>query len=253
MTTLSYTTRNLPTEGYVTVEDNPGTESEPRRAVYKGPTATLGGKKGWLKTVQAAFGKTERLYTTLAFDGAITTVTLTSAGDKTNDTTTKDDVRCPTLTLSMGTYDRPIETLTTPTNFSTLTTKRIATLRAYAAGTPIPADDKLSDTEEAYVKLRQLGITTRAEPAYTCQVTRYIALSGTTFSVASPTAHTVATWESIIEFLGQAKSKYDCPDSNLLWLPIGVQVSIRESRYAEVSISYQGAYYFPKELYTGGN
>ena len=73
------------------------------------------------------------------------------------------------------------------------------------------------------------------------------------FSVASPAAHTVATWDSIIAFLGQAKSKYDCPDSKLLWLPIGVQVSIRESRYAEVSISYQGAYYFPKELYTGGN
>lgn len=236
-------------EYYALVSDTPATANTPRVVVFKGLLYAL---DKWLPLAKNSLGKTVRFNLALSIDGPLAIVTITEAGN-TNDEedSTATDVKTPTLTLTSQPFDRPIETITEPTDFSAIAEKRILELRAIAQSLDTAAIDALSDkAEKAYVKLLIQGITSRQEPAYTCQVTRYIPLSGT-FSATLPAANTVTDWDSIVSFLGNTAASYTDPDSNLKWLPIGSSISIKEQKYAEVSITYQGAYYFPESLYNG--
>lgn len=237
----------LPKEGFILAEVFPGSESERPHKVYKGPLDTLStwGPKAKLDAYSAT-----RISCALAIDGPIAILTITDEGAAGSSDATAGDIRTPTLTLSMAPFDRPIETIASPTNFANISSKRILELRAIAQSIDTAAYDALTDeAEKAYVKLITLGITHRQEAAYTCTVTRYIPLN-TKFSGTLPDAFTVCDWDAIVSFLGSASANYACPDSNLKWLPLGETITIKERRYAEVSINYQGAYYFPTELYT---
>ena len=242
---------SLPKAGFILAEVFPGSESERPHKVYKGPLDTL---STWEPKARAdAYTKT-RIACALAIDGPIAILTITDEGsdgstEETQGDATAGDIRTPTLTLSMAPFDRPIETIATPTNFAAISTKRILELRAIAQSLDTAALEALTNAaEKAYVKLLTLGITHRQEAAYTCTVTRYIPLN-TKFSGTLPDAFTVLGWDDIVSFLGSASANFADPDSNLKWLPLGETITIRERRYAEVSINYQGAYYFPKELY----
>lgn len=236
-------------EYYALVSDTPATANTPRVVVFKGLLYAL---DKWLPVVKN-YLKGKRFNLALSIDGPLAIVTLTEAGTPgEDDTTTGTDVKTPTLTLTSQPFDRPIETITEPTNFAAIAQKRILELRAIAQSLDTDAFDALTDTaEQAYVKLLIQGITSRQEPAYTCQVTRYIPLSSTTFSATLPAANTVTNWAGVVSFLGGASTSYASPDSNLKWLPIGSSISIKEQKYAELSITYQGAYYFPESLYKG--
>lgn len=238
-------------EYYALASDTPATANTPRVVVFKGLLYAL---DKWLPFAKNSLGKTTRFNLALSIDGPIAIVTLTEAGNTTDDKdTTATDVKTPTLTLSSQPFDRPIETIDSPTNFAAIAQKRILELRAIAQSLDTAAFAAVTDeAEKAYVKLLIQGITSRQEPAYTCQATRYIALNGT-FSATLPAANTVTDWDSIVSFLGNKASSYVNPDSNLKWLPIGSAISIKERKYAEVSITYQGAYYFPESLYNGTN
>ena len=241
---------SLPKEGFILAEVFPGSESERPHKVYKGPLSTL---STWEKDARAAAYTKTRISCALAIDGPIAILTITDEGADGSTEETPDatagDIRTPTLTLSMAPFDRPIETIESPTNFAAIDPKRILELRAIAQSLDTAAYDALTDAaEKAYVKLLTLGITHRQEAAYTCTVTRYIPLN-TKFSGTLPDAFTVCTWADIVSFLGSASANYADPDSNLKWLPLGETITIKERRYAEVSINYQGAYYFPTELY----
>ncbi|MGN0890129.1 MAG: hypothetical protein ACI4W7_00595 [Candidatus Spyradenecus sp.] len=241
---------SLPAAGFILCEVFPGSESERPHKVYKGPLDTL---STWEPLARAdAYTKT-RIACSLAIDGPIAILTITDEGTDGSTEETPDatagDIRTPTLTLSMAPFDRPIETIESPTNFAAITPKRILELRAIAQSLDTAAYEALTDAaEKAYVKLLTLGITHRQEAAYTCTVTRYIPLN-TKFSATIPDAFKTCNWADIIDFLGSAKANYADPDSNLKWLPLGETITIKERRYAEVSINYQGAYYFPPELY----
>ncbi len=234
-------------EYYALASDTPATANTPRVVVFKGLLYAL---DKWIDVAKNYLGNTKRFNLALSIDGPIAIVTLTEAGSKNEkDDKTATDVKTPTLTLSSQPFDRPIETITEPTDFSAIAEKRILELRAIAQSLNTADFDALTDeAEKAYVKLLIQGITSRQEPAYTCQVTRYIPLDGT-FSANLPAANTVTDWDSIVSFLGNASTSYVNPDSNLKWLPIGSSISIKEQKYAEVSITYQGAYYFPESLY----
>lgn len=236
-------------EYYALASDTPATANTPRVLVFKGLLYAL---DKWLPVVKTYLGKTKRFNLALSIDGPLAIVTLTEAGSKNEkDDDTATDVKTPTLTLSSQPFDRPIETIDSPTDFSAIAEKRILELRAIAQSLNTADFDAVTDqVEKAYVKLLIQGITSRQEPAYTCQVTRYIALDGT-FSATLPAANTVTDWDSIVSFLGNTAASYTDPDSNLKWLPIGSSISIKEQKYAEVSITYQGAYYFPESLYNG--
>lgn len=235
-------------EYYALASDTPATANTPRVVVFKGLLYAL---DKWL-TVAKNYLKDKRFNLALSIDGPIAIVTLTEAGNITDEKdTTATDVKPPTLTLSSQPFDRPIETINSPTNFAAIAQKRILELRAIAQSLDTAAFDAVTDkAEKAYVKLLIQGITSRQEPAYTCQATRYIPLNGT-FSATLPAANTVTDWDSIVSFLGNKSASYTDPDSNLKWLPIGSAISIKEQKYAEVSITYQGAYYFPESLYNG--
>lgn len=238
-------------EYYALASDTPATANTPRVVVFKGLLYAL---DKWLTVAKNYLGNTKRFNLALSIDGPIAIVTLTEAGSKNEkDDDTATDVKTPTLTLSSQPFDRPIETITKPTDFSSIAEKRILELRAIAQSLNTADFDAVTDqVEKAYVKLLIQGITSRQEPAYTCQVTRYIALDKK-FKATLPAANTVTNWDSIVSFLGNAKSSYVNPDSNIKWLPIGSAISIKEQKYAEVSITYQGAYYFPESLYNGTN
>lgn len=235
-----------PNEYYSLASDTPATANTPRVVVFKGLRYAL---NKWLPEVKA-YLKGVRFNLALSIDGPIAIVTLTEGGKTAGEADpTAGDVKTPTLTLSSQPFDRPIETIKEPTDFAAITEKRILELRAIAQTLNTAAFEALTDeTEKAYVKLLIQGITSRQEPAYTCQVTRYIPLDET-FSATLPAANTVTTWANIVSFLGNAAGSYADPDKNLQWLPIGSAISIKEQKYAEVSISYQGAYYFPETLY----
>ncbi|MGN0887196.1 MAG: hypothetical protein ACI4RT_09440 [Candidatus Spyradenecus sp.] len=235
---------------YTLSSDTPATANTPRVVVFKGLRYAL---DKWLPEAKAYLdGK--RFNLTLSVDGHLAIVTLTEAGatSGTNDPTA-GDVRTPTLTLTSQPFDRPIETIEAPTNFAAITPARILELRAIAQSLDTAAYEALTDAaEQAYAKLLIQGITSRQEPAYTCQVTRYIPLDDT-FAATLPAANTITTWENIVSFIGNAAASYTNPDENLKWLPIGSAISVKEQRYAEVSITYQGAYYFPEELYAANS
>ena len=249
MTTSVSSIGFYPGEYYALASDTPATANTPRVVVFKGLLYAL---DKWLPVAKNYLGNTKRFNLALSIDGPIAIVTLTEAGSKNEkDDKTATDVKTPTLTLTSQPFDRPIETITEPTDFSAIAEKRILELRAIAQSLDTAAIDALSDkAEKAYVKLLIQGITSRQEPAYTCQVTRYIPLNKK-FEATLPAANTVTDWDSIVSFLGNASSSYANPDSNLKWLPIGSSISIKEQKYAEVSITYQGAYYFPESLYNG--
>ncbi len=236
-------------EYYALASDTPATANTPRVVVFKGLLYAL---DKWIDVAKNYLGKTTRFNLALSIDGPIAIVTLTEAGSKEEkDDATATDVKTPTLTLSSQPFDRPIETIKEPTDFSAIAEKRILELRAIAQSLDTAAFDAVTDqVEKAYVKLLIQGITSRQEPAYTCQVTRYIPLNKN-FSATLPEANKVTNWDSIVSFLGNAKASYTDPDSKLKWLPIGSAISIKERKYAEVSITYQGAYYFPESLYNG--
>lgn len=234
-------------EYYALASDTPATANTPRVVVFKGLLYAL---DKWLTVAKNYLGKTKRFNLDLSIDGQIAIVTLTEAGSKNEkDDDTDKDVKAPTLTLSSQPFDRPIETIKEPTDFSSIAEKRILELRDIAQSLDTAAFNALADeVEKAYVKLLIQGITSRQEPSYTCQVTRYVALDGI-FKATIPDANTVTNWGSIVSFLGNASSSYVNPDSKLKWRPIGSSISIKERKYAEVSITYQGAYYFPESLY----
>ena len=59
----------------------------------------------------------------------------------------------------------------------------------------------------------------------------------------------ILTWSDVVEWLGNAKASYVNPDSNLKWRATGIQISVKETRYAEVSKTFEGAYWYPEALY----
>lgn len=217
---------------------------------YTGPAATLG---TWAATALAKHAS-KRVEAQVSVNGATATLTITETEDPAESAPPGQavDVRTPTLTLSMGTFARPIETIDKPTDFTKITPSRCAEIRQLVNTNNSTGLARLTGVEATYATLLAQGITSRADPCYQAQATRYIRLD-TSFAatVGDPTA--ILGWSDVVEWLGNAKASYANPDAALKWRATGLQIAIREKRYAEVSKTFEGAYWWPPALYGSGS
>lgn len=213
---------------------------------YTGPAATL---SSWAATVLDAY-KSKRIDVQTSVNGSTATLTITETEDPAESSPPGKsvDVRTPTLTLSVGTYARPIETIDSPTDFTTITPARCVEIRQIVRTNDSTAFASLTGVEATYAILLAQGITSRQDPAFQATVTRYIRLD-TSFGVTLGKVNDILTWDDVVEWLGNAKASYVNPDSALKWRATGVQIAVKEKRYAEVSKTFEGAYWYPEALY----
>ena len=221
---------------------------------YTGPAATL---STWAAAVLKLYA-TKRVDAQVSVSGSTATLTLTETEDPAASSPPGKsvDVKTPTLTLSVGTYARPIETIDSPTDFTKIASARCVEIRQIVRTNDSTAFVGLSGVESTYATLLAQGITSRQDPAFQATVTRYIRLD-TSFGVTLGNVNDILTWDDVVEWMGNAKASYACPDASLKWRATGVQVSVKEKRYAEVSKTFEGAYWYPEALYgaksSGGN
>lgn len=216
--------------------------------VWRGPTESL---TAWSNEVLAKYAG-KRIRVSLSQSGSLTEMTVTDTGSGADSgegaQSTGDDARTPTLTLSMGTFARPIETIKTPTDFTTISVDRVAAIRKMVRTADTASLKKLSGVEATYAQLLATGITTRADPCYQAQATRYIRLDKNfKASVGSPWES--LSWGAVVQWLGNAKASYSEPRTGLTWRATGMTITIREGQWAEVSKTFDGAEWWPEALY----
>ena len=213
---------------------------------YTGPAATL---STWAATVLDDY-KGKRIDVQTSVNGSTATLTITETEDPSESSPPGKsvDVKTPTLTLSVGTYARPIETIDSPTDFTKISPARCVEIRQIVRTNDSTAFGALSGVEKTYATLLAQGITSRQDPAFQATVTRYIRLD-TSFAATLGNVNDLLTWDDVVEWLGNAKASYVTPDSKLKWRATGIQISVKETRYAEVSKTFEGAYWYPEALY----
>lgn len=245
-----YATKILGDKATQIVRSVPSVAGTDAYDIWRGPSETL---STWSANVLANY-EGKRISVSLSPQGALTemTVTDTGSGDDSGEDAqnTADDARTPTLSIAMGTYSRPIETIKSPTDFTAIAVAKIAEIRKWVRTGDAAKIAQLKGTEAAYARLFAIGVTTREDPCYTAEATRYIRLDKSfRASVGSP--FEIVSWSKVVSWLGNARAKYANPDGSILWRPSGINIAIREGRYAEVSKTFEGAYWWPPELYGG--
>ncbi len=235
----------LPAAGYLVASRTPSVAGEPAVTVYRGPAETL---ETWSAAALANHAGTPRV--SVSPDGAWASLTVTDDAAASASPSTEADARTPTLSLAMGSTARPIETVTSPTNFTAIAPARCVELRGYVRSGNAAAIQALTGAELEYAKLVAMGVTTRAEPCWQATATRYFRLNAL-FGVAVGAVDATLAWADVVDWLGEAKARYVCPDTALKWRATGVTVAIRGDRWAEVSKTFEGAYWFPEALYGG--
>ncbi len=232
------------------VSSKPAIGGEPATALWRGSAENA---QSWCAQVLAAHYAGKRLTLSLSTQGALAELSVTDEGSgedaAAGGQSTAGDVRTPTLTLSMGTYARPIETITSPTDFTAIAPERVAGLRHAVAIGEEAVLKALSDaTEKAYVKLFGMGITSRQDPCFSAIATRYIPLDKN-FSATIGAPGEICAWSDVVSWLGNARAQYVNPNDKLKWRATGLTIAIRSGRWAEVSKTFEGAFWWPSDLY----